>query len=145
MANTKILSQLIEPYIRECLSQKMGLDFYARDTELVLNTGGKHKFDIVSLDKSIIGDIKSHQTRENGNVGIGVRKSVYFDIYMLSLVEAKQKMLILTDKDFYKFFKRISSGKVPSDVEILLMELPADIKLEAKKVHDLASREIGKR
>jgi hypothetical protein len=144
MANTKILSQLIEPYVREKLRQKIGCEFYDKDIKLELVTGGNHKFDIVSLDKNIIGDIKSHQTRENGRAGVGAVKSIYFDIYMLSLVKAKRKVLVLTNKDFYNFFKRISTGKVLPDIEIMLIELPDDIKIKAKEAHNLASKEMGK-
>ncbi|MFA5155038.1 MAG: hypothetical protein WC453_01245 [Patescibacteria group bacterium] len=144
MANTKILSQLIEPYVRERLREKIGCEFYNKDIKLKLVTGGSHKFDIVSLDKNIIGDIKSHQTRENGRAGVGSVKSIYFDIYMLSLVKAKRKILVLTNKNFYNFFKRISTGKTPLDIEIMLIELPDDIKTKAKTVHNIASKEIGK-
>lgn len=145
MANTRILSKLIEPYIRESLRQETGCEFYNRDVKLNLVTGGSHKFDIVSLDKDIVGDIKSNQIRENGSVGVGVKKSIYFDIYMLSLVEAKRKLLVLTSKDFYNLFKRISVGKVPDDIEIILVELPDDIKVKVKKIHGLSSSEIGKK
>ena len=145
MANTKILAKLIEPYVREKLRQKRGCNFYNKDTKLGLITGGEHKFDIVSLDKSIVGEIKSNQTRENGDVGIGVRKSIYFDIYMLSLVKAEKKLLVLTNKDFYNFFKRISVGKVPLDIEIILIELPEEIKIKVKESHNLSSQEIGKK
>lgn len=142
MANTSILSKLIEPYVRQKLRQKIGCEFYDKDLKLELVTGGNHKFDIVSLDRNIIGDIKSHQTRENGRAGVGAVKSIYFDIYMLSLVEAKRKILVLTNRDFYNFFKKISIGKTPSDIEIMLIELPDDMKMKAKEIHNLAREEM---
>lgn len=145
MANTKILSKLIEPYIRERLRQKIGCDFYSKDIKLSLITGGEHRFDIVSLDKNIVGDIKSNHVRANGKVGTGVKKSIYFDIYMLSLIKAKRKIMVLTNKDFYNFFKRVSTGKVLDDIEIVLIELSDDLKINTQEAHDCVRNEIGKR
>lgn len=145
MANTKMLSKLVEPYIRNNLQKEMGCNFYDKDKKLILITGGTHKFDIVSLDKSIIGDIKSSQIRKNGKVGAGTIKSAFFDIYMLTLIKAKKKIMVFTDTEFYNLFKRRSVGKIPPDIEIILIELSDDIKINTKRVHDAATKEIGKR
>ncbi len=145
MANTKMLSKLVEPYVRNNLQKEMGCNFYDKDKKLILITGGTHKFDIVSLDKSIIGDIKSSQLRSNGKIGTGAIKSVFFDIYMLTLIKAKKKIMVFTDTEFYNLFKRRSVGKIPADVKIVLVELPDDIKINTKQVHDAAAKEIGKK
>ena len=145
MANTNSLSKIVEPFILNKIREELHCDFEPVHTSLKLLTGGEHRFDIVSRDRSIVGDIKSNSVRQNGKVGSGVIKSIYYDIYLLTLVEAKKKMMILTNPNFYKVFSKHSAGKIPFGIDLRLIELPFDLEELVEKDRKLARNEIGKR
>ena len=145
MANTIKLKKPVEDFVRNWLTNKYNKQFFKNDTELKLITGGKHRFDIVSQDLSIIGDIKSSTTRLNGKVGVGTWKSVFMDLYYLSLVKADKKLMILTNKEFFKFFKNKSKGKIWPDTELLYCKLPDNLLKDISEVSKFARNEIGKK
>ncbi len=142
MANTNLLKTLAEPYVRRWLSSKYDIDFYDYEKELRLITGGVHRFDIVSKDGSIIAGIKTSALRDNGRVGTGVIKSTFTELYFLSLTKAKTKLMILTDKGYYEYFRKVSKGKVDRGIEIIFCYLPKSIKDKIKEVHKTCSEEI---
>lgn len=145
MANTNELKNVIEPYVRGRLTDKYGKSFEEREVSLKLKTGGRHRFDIVSQDHTIVGGIKATSLREDGGVGAGAIKSIFTELYFLSIVEAKKKILILTNKGFYDLFKRRSAGKILPDTEVIYCQLPKDLGDKVAGIHKMASGEIGKR
>lgn len=113
-----------------------------------LVTGGVHRFDAVSKDRTIIAGIKSSVLRgyvSRMPVGVGVIKSTFTELYFLSLVKAKKRFLILTDEKFYKHFLRASEGKVAENIEILNCNLSEEILAKIADVHKNCSSEIGKK
>ncbi|MDP3792945.1 MAG: hypothetical protein Q8Q89_04450 [bacterium] len=145
MANTNDLKTLVEPYVRGWLTNRYYQPFEEMELPLKLITGGKHRFDIISKSQTIVGGIKTTPLRESGRVGTGAIKSLFTELYFLSLVKAERKLLILTDKGFYELFKRRALGKVLPDTEIIYCELPKSLSYEVAEVHKTASKEIGKR
>ena len=119
MSNTNDLKK-VEPYVRVWLRREYGERFIPKEVKLKLRTGGEHKFDAVSVDHSIVAGIKSNSPRpgKKRKVGVGPIDSSLVELYYLSLVNAKKKLLIFTNKDFYEVLKRRLNGKVLPDTEI---------------------------
>lgn len=145
MANTVKLKKPVEDYVRVWLSSKYNIQFNEGEKQIDLSTGGKHRFDIVSQDGSIIGDIKSSAVRPDGKVGAGTIKSVFLDLYYLSLVKADKKLMVLTNKDFFKVFENRAKGKILPDTELVYCELPASLSKEVLEINRMARGEISKR
>jgi len=148
MANTHLLKTLVEPYVRRWLSQKYNVEFEGHEKEMRLVTGGVHRFDAVSKDGSIIAGIKTSALRSDTTkrpIGVGVIKSTFTELYYLSIVNAKRKLMVLTDKGFYDLFCKESKGKVSTGIEIIHCQLSQEILDKICVVHDTCRKEIGKR
>src|SRR4030043_749573 len=139
MAKTTELRE-IEIFVRE----QLGKDYPDHTfTEKALRLRKKrdgsyafHKFDAVSEDNSIVASIKSHSwLTSGGNLPSGKIGQIYQSLYLLSLVVAKTKLLILTDKKAYDGFLTVSDGKLAEGVEIKLYPLPPELQLLVKGVH----------
>jgi len=144
MSNTNDLKE-IEPYVRKWLKKEYGKEFFSYEFTLPLRTGGKHKFDAVSADKSIVAGIKSNRPGKGGKVRVGVTDSSLVELYYLSLINAKRKFLIFTDKTFYKVLKKRFNGKILPDTELLYCKLSKRIASIAARATKKARREIVKR
>ena|SRR4030042_1828547 len=146
MAKTTELRE-IEIFVRE----QLGKDYPDHTfTEKALRLRKKrdgsyafHKFDAVSEDNSIVASIKSHSwLTSGGNLPSGKIGQIYQSLYLLSLVVAKTKLLILTDRETYKGFLAESDGKLADDVEVKLYPLTPGLQAMVKKVKQRASREM---
>ena len=73
-----------------------------------------HEFDFVSEDGSIVGEIKS--TGKD-------YKAVLVDCLYLSKIEAKKKLIILTNPQFYRLFKRKYEGIMSNKIEVMLIQV----------------------
>jgi hypothetical protein len=71
-----------------------------------------HEFDFVSDDGNIVGEIKS--TAKD-------YKPVLADCVYLSKIEARKKLIILTNSQFYRLFKRKYEGAIPNDIEVMFI------------------------
>jgi len=90
----------------------------------------------------IIAGIKSNSFKTaGGNFPSGKFAGLYQELYFLSLVNGKNKLLILTNNDLYTGFLNNSAGKVSKGIQIQFCQLPEDIILKIKFVHENASRE----
>lgn len=106
-------------------------------------TSAIHKFDGVSEDNAIVASIKSHSwLTSGGNLPSGKIGQIYQALYFLSLVDAKTKLLILTDKEAYEGFLTVSDGKVAEGIEIKFYPLPPELQLMVSKVTQKASQEM---
>jgi hypothetical protein len=149
MANTTFLKTKIEPFVRDFLANKFGQPF--RSAFLphsgVKNKPASHEFDAVSEDRKTVCGIKSASWYTSGGTrGAGKIQGVYAELYFLSLVEANQKYLVLTDPEFFENFKRDAQGKLAPNIDLLYCELPEDLKREVAAIrtasrHELASGE----
>ena len=105
-----------------------------------------HKFDAVSEDNSIVASIKSHSwLTSGGRSPAGKIGQIYESLYFLSLVDAKTKLLVLTDRATNEGFLVKSDGKIAEDVEIKLYPLPSELKELVNKVRQRASQEMAHR
>ncbi len=145
MANTNTLKSIAEPYVRSWCSTKYGVGFEDCEKELRLITGGVHRFDVVSKDRSIVAGVKTSTLRDNGKVSSGVIKSTYTELYFLSLLRCDMKLMILTDKGYCGHFTRVSKGRIAKGIKIIHCPLPKDIEKIIVDVHKICRGEIGKR
>ncbi len=108
-------------------------------------THAVHRFDAVSEDNTIVASIKSHSwLTSGGNVPSGKVGVIYQSLYFLSLVDAKTKLLILTDREAYEGFLIVSDGKLAEDIEIKLCPLSPELQLVVRKVTQKASQEMSR-
>jgi hypothetical protein len=85
-------------------------------------TAAQHSFDLVSDDNQIVAEVKSHRLTKSGKNPSGKISDTYHACAMLEKVNARKKLLILTDSDFFQLFKRYSDGKISSQIEIFLLD-----------------------
>ena len=142
MANTMVMRRKVEDYVRERLCEQYGQPFAARF--LALTTGGRHEFDAVSADGSVVASIKaSSGLTAGGRMPSGKVKDSLAELYYLSLLEARERMLILTTPAFHDLFSRIVAGALPETIELRLVPLPDALQREVDAVVEIASREVS--
>jgi len=99
-------TSIIEKRVRDILAKRYGKIFPSDAKRRTLLIGKMSlRFDIVSEDKEIVGEIKSVGITNEKAYRTTRAKRVLTDCYFLDKVEAKEKILILTDKEFYNRFK----------------------------------------
>ena len=106
---------------------------------------GQHEFDGVSEDDAIIAAIKGHSFKTaGGNLPSAKFASLYQELYFLSLVEAKERLLMFTNRELYDDFVKRSRGKVADGIELVYCELPEAIECGVAKVCKKASDEMSR-
>jgi len=105
-----------------------------------------HKFDAVSEDNTIVASIKSHSwLTSGGKRPAGKIGQIYQSLYFLSLVDAKTKLLILTDKEAYDGFLIESDGKLAEGIDIKFYPLSPELQVRVKGVQQKASQEMSQK
>jgi len=100
------MTSIIEKRVRDYLAKRYGKIFPSDVKSRTLMIGKMtHRFDIVSEDKEIVGEIKSIGITTEKAFRTTRAKRVLTDCYFLDKVEAKEKILVLTNKEFYERFK----------------------------------------
>lgn len=112
-----------ERLIRNFLGRMFGVPLKKRKLVIGYDSKNKpqiHEFDLVSDDMSIVGEIKSGIKSRGNYLG------ALSDCLFLTRVKAKKKLLVLTNKEFYGYFKVNSEGVIPNNIEIMLIR-PEDL------------------
>jgi len=142
MADTTVLTREVEDFVRAHLAEQHGQAFGKRF--LVLRTGGKHEFDAVSEDGSIIASIKAHSGRTSGgNIPSGKIFACIAELYYLSLANAPTRLLVLTNPQFFEIFKRKMREAVVDGVAIEHIPLSAELQNKVDLVVEKASQEMS--
>jgi hypothetical protein len=144
MANTNLLRS-VEPLVRRWAADRYQRIIEDGEVALELISGGRHKFDVVSVDRALVGGVKASRARPDGKAGTGVIKSLFTELYFLTLIEAEVKLLVLTDPPLYRYFLRQAKGKIAPGVDVIEFALPEEITALLAPVHEASSSEIGKR
>jgi hypothetical protein len=82
----------------------------------------KHEFDIVSEDRSVIGEVKSDRYSPKAHANTRLPRVLCACRY-LELINAPRKLLILTDQKMYEKIKHDLDGLVKNNIEIMHVEL----------------------
>lgn len=111
MANTSKLRYKVEPWVRAQLEARFHQTFNSRVLELA--PGGRHEFDAVSEDGSIVVSIKTTSGLTSGGKFPGGKvNAVTAELYYLSLVNAPTKVLILTNPEFHDILHSHLKGAI---------------------------------
>jgi hypothetical protein len=143
VANTSFLRYTVEPWIRERLAERYGQRFAPR--VLPLEPGGSHEFDAVSNDGRIVASIKANSgLTSGGNHPTGKVATCLNEVYFLTLVDAQERLLVLTNPEFYGIFTGRTAGQVARGVKVELLPLPPDMQRTVDGVTELASKEMSR-
>ena len=116
---------------KEWLESKYNQDFAMKKLLVGTKSDGTsalHSFDLVSEDNQIVAEVKSHRLTKSGNNPSGKVSDTYQACSMLEKVDAQKKLLVLTDCDFFKLFKRCSDGKISRQIELVLLKMDNETK-----------------
>lgn len=142
MADTTFIKKKIEPYVREWLGKL--LPGHTFDELIVdLPSGGTHRFDAVSEDRTIIGNIltnRAHTRTGRENTG-AVRKAIA-DIELLNkLSPGTCLLLIFTAPDFCELMRKRGGRHGIRRIRLLICPLPDDLQAALIEVLTTASQE----
>lgn len=115
-----------EERVRRMLGKRLNTTFKKKRLPIGFKSDGtrkEHEFDLVSLDGEIIGEVKTFKPLKGGGRPSGKIDTTFQACYLLEKVEARRKLLVLTNKEFYMRFKKESDGIVSKEIEILHVQV----------------------
>lgn len=144
MANTRQISEIVEPHVRVWLSERYeGRSFHSE--QLPIKTGRKNEFDAVSEDREVVAAILSNRARtRTGRSNTGARRKAECDFWRLAnldLPKKTQKLMVFTDADFCHDMQKVIGNPGQLNVKFLVCELPNELESKLAKVLDKASLE----
>ena len=143
MADTSYLRYTVEPWIREQLQGTYRQAFTSQ--VLALRTGGRREFDAVSEDRCVVASEKAHSgATSSGGIPSAKINSALLEIYFLMLVPADERILVLTNPEFFAIFNRSTKGRVVPEVRVEMMPLPLDMQTRVDAVTKRASDEMAR-
>jgi hypothetical protein len=112
-----------------------------------LEPGGEFKFDAVSADGSIVVSIStSRALMSNGKRGVGKLMKLRADMLFHVLAVAPRHVMVLTESCMYEALQAEKrKGRVPSQIELVRVELPGELSERLAASRDRASREVRAR
>jgi hypothetical protein len=111
---------------------------------LRLRSGGVFDFDAVSEDHSIVATISTSGAKTSGGKpAAGKILKLRSDMLFLSMVEAKRRVIVLTEPDMYDQCKKeAGGGRVPPESEFACALLSEDLRARLVAARLTASREF---
>jgi len=146
MADTTIQRE-IEDWIRQYSLPSM-FDRTFSKKKIRLSSGGVFEFDAVSDDETIAANIStSNALTSGGKRGSGKLQKIRADIYFLLLLpdSVKKRLLVFTEPDMVELCqKEQKNGRIPQNIEIIVIELQENHKLKLIDAKKIASREVSR-
>ncbi len=101
-------------------------------------------FDAVSEDHSIVATISTSGAKTSGGKhAVGKILKLRSDMLFLSMVEAKRRVIVLTERDMYdQCQKEAAGGRVPPEIEFACAVVPEDLRARLVAARLTASREF---
>jgi len=101
MADTRVQLE-VEDWVRQqWMPPHFGMNFYRE--RLKIRSGGVFDFDAVSGDKSIVATISTSGAKTSGGkYAVGKILKIRSDMLFLTMVEAKRRVVVLTEQDMYE-------------------------------------------
>ena len=127
MADTRIQIEVEDWVRRNWMPAHFGTKF-SRE-RLQLRSGGVFDFDAVSQDYSIVATISTSGSKTaGGKNAVGKILKLRADMLFLTMVEAKRRIIVLTENDMFDKLKReFAGGRVPKEIEFVCAEIPAEL------------------
>ena len=120
----------VEKAVRERLGEMYGTRF--RRGKLIIGDRSEgepqiHEFDLISENKTIIGEVKSGKcTTTNYNLAL-------VDCFYLSKVEARVKLMVFSDKELYEYFRDRSQGLISGGIQPILVNVAENREIMVKQ------------
>jgi hypothetical protein len=142
VADTSYIKKVVEPWVRAQLADEFGQPFSAEF--LSLRPGGRHEFDAVSSDRSVIASVKSASGMTAGGRRPNAKiKDCLAELYYLSLVEAPIRRLVLTTPELLEIFTRATVGAIAEGIDVVCLPLPPDIQEKVDIIVQRAALEVS--
>ena len=128
--------------VENWLPIKFGCTF--KKEKLKMQGRGKFEFDAVNKEREIVINISTASAKTySGHIGSGKKSKLRADSLMLSLVLAKEKILILTESCMHSLaIDEQIAGRLPLDIKIILVELPNELRQKLAVAKENAAREL---
>jgi hypothetical protein len=141
VADTRMQIEVEDWVRRNWMASHFGMKF-SRE-RLVLRSGGVFDFDAVSEDHSIVATISTSGSKtSSGKHAVGKMLKLRSDMLFLTMVEAKRRLIILTEHDmFLRCEKESSGGRVPPEIEFVCAIIPEDLRARLVAARRKASGE----
>ena len=140
MANTAAMQQAIE-WVRGDLQRRHNTTF--TKSPVRLRTGGFHTFNAVASDLSVVAMVTNHSgVTSGGKKPVGKVKSAIADLYWLSIVDAPQRFLVVTNRDFLTILETELEGALVDGLALGHVDLPTDLANAVAGVSAAASEEM---
>jgi hypothetical protein len=141
MANTAALQEAID-WVRGELGCEYDVAFGKR--EMRLRTGRMRSFNAAASDGSVVATVmNSSGMTSGGKKPVGKIKGAIAEVYFLSLVDARQRLLVVTNASFVAYLQHELDGALVEGVQLRHLALPADLAARVAKVTSTASAEMG--
>lgn len=89
--------------------------------------------------------MKAHSgATSSGGIPSAKINSALLEIYFLMLVPADERILVLTNPEFFAIFNRSTKGRVVPEVRVELMPLPLEMQTRVDAVTKRASDEMAR-
>jgi hypothetical protein len=145
MADTTIQRE-IENWIRHYWLPSIFKGVFIKK-KIRLSSGGVFEFDAVSDDETIAVNIStSSAVTSGGKRGSGKLQKIRADIYFLLLLpdSVKRRLLLFTEPDMVELCqKEQKNGRIPQNIEIIVVELPENLKAKLIDAKKNASSEVS--
>jgi hypothetical protein len=141
MADTRIQLEVEDWVRRHWMTPQLGTRF-SRE-RLPLRSGGVFDFDAVSEDGSVVAVISTSGAKtSNGKHGSGKILKLRSDMLFLTMVDAKRRLVVLTENDMYDQCKKeAAGGRVPPEIEFACAAIPEELRSRLVAAQKKASRE----
>jgi hypothetical protein len=125
------------------LSAKFGQPFHRE--RLRLSSGGVFDFDAVSTDQQIAATIStSGAATASGKHAVGKVMKLRSDMLFLLLAAPPKSLMVLTEEDMYRLcLKERQGGRVPTEIDFLYAELPAELAQRLRDARRASSAEVS--
>ena len=143
MADTRVQLEVEDWVRRNWMAAQFGTKF-SRE-RLPLRSGGVFDFDAVSEDHSIVATISTSGAKTSGGkYAVGKILKLRSDMLFLTMVEAKRRIVVLTERDMCsQCEKEAAGGRVPPEIEFVCAVLPEEINIRLLAARLVASGESG--
>lgn len=141
MADTRTQLE-VEDWVRRNWMQTHFRARFSRE-RLPLRSGGVFDFDAVSEDGSIVATISTSGSKTSGGKNaVGKILKLRSDMLFLTLVEAKRRVIVLTEKDMHdQCLKEAAGGRVPKEIEFVCASIPDELRNRLIRARANASEE----
>lgn len=112
-----------ETKARRALETKLGVPL--PETEVAISGGVSYKFDLVSPDRKIVGEIRASGFPPRGRLrGTQIAEMSEACLFLLG-ANAERRMLVFTEREFYEPFIRTRQAQVAASmgIEVLHVEV----------------------